>query len=347
MGSAQGKGSQDSYESFIEGGMDQWWRKSNSIKVLISGRSGTGKSTMVNAIIGHQIAKVGDKLDPETAEVTLYETFIEDIKVIVWDTPGLQDGTNKEKAYLDDIECKCKGQIDLFLYCISMKNQRLMAGGIDIESICKLTERLGKEIWKNAAIVLTRANTRIKYMKADNMEKDEDELNQIFFKELDEVWKSQIRKCLMEDVNLPHAVVANLPILPAGVVEEPFLIRDSPPWLNSLWMDCLIATKRDAQPALMKMNIQRLKKSCDIRSNEEFKELLQKEKIIIYDKATEIGKMLKAEEAGRAVGQRAADRVCKSQTFNRRLSLDIPGVRGYGIIFYDNGEIAGLHYTLN
>ena len=78
----------------------------------------------MNAILGKEVAKVGKTLNPQTSIVSSYEKEVDGIKVIVWDSPGLQDGLQNEDAYLRDIETKCKGKVDLFLYCVSMQNKR-------------------------------------------------------------------------------------------------------------------------------------------------------------------------------------------------------------------------------
>lgn len=40
------------------------------ITILLSGKTGAGKSHLVNALIGQNLAKEGDTLDPETFEVS-------------------------------------------------------------------------------------------------------------------------------------------------------------------------------------------------------------------------------------------------------------------------------------
>ncbi len=142
--------------------MDKWWHGSNSVSVFVSGKTGVGKSTLVNALLGEKVAKEGDTLDPETSEVKSFTKKIRGIDVTVWDSPGLQDGTENEDKYLKDIRKNCNGKIDLLLYCISMSATRSRS---DIESMNKLTKTLGPEIWENAVVIITGANSETRSEK--------------------------------------------------------------------------------------------------------------------------------------------------------------------------------------
>ena len=305
-------------KSFIEKAMDEWWRKSNQVNILITGKTGTGKSSLVNAILGKNIAVVGKSLDPETMDVTSFTTTIEGIEVQVWDSPGLQDGLNNEVAYLEDIEKNCKGKVDLFLYCISMENDRFVSGNRDIDAMCKLTAKLGKEIWEHAVLVLTCANKFIS-LKRSKMPKSEDMIDKlkVLFEDKLKEWRSTLKQCLIDEVRLSPEIAEKLPIVPTGKKGLPVFLKGMSPWLSKLWMESVLATRHTAQPALVKMNLQRLKFASDIHSEEEFHELLKKESIIIESRAGAIGKLVNAEEAATAVGVRSGIRAAIAHIIER------------------------------
>ena len=316
-------------QQYIDGNLNGWWRDSNSINILITGKTGTGKSSLVNAILGQDVAAVGHNLDPETSKVSSFSRVIEGINVTVWDSPGLQDGLSKEADYLNDIEACCKEKIDLFIYCVSMDNLRFTEGNRDLDAMRKLTAKLGKKIWSNAVFILTRANLFITGKRSILCDTDDinEQIRKIFEEKLEE-WKTEIKECLLEKINIPAEIVENMPILPAGMKGLPMLVKGYPNtiWLSKIWLGSLLVTKHHAQPALIKMNMSRLTKASDIHTAEEFHELLQKEKIIIEDSAIRIGREVHAEQAGRRVGRVSGEKACMAHLIEKIFS-NIPDVK--------------------
>lgn len=333
-------------EKFIETYMDQWWTGSNSIRVFITGKTGAGKSSLVNAIFDKTEAKVGETLRPETSKVCKYDIKMNGIKLSVWDSPGLQDGINDEEAYLNDIEKECKDKTDLFLYCIDMTEDRLVSGGHDIEAMCKLTKKLGIKIWDNAVIILTFANRYIIKLKQQCSNPAESELKTAFEEGL-EMWKRQIAQELRKNLSLEDEVLKHIPIVPSGKRGRPTFFEGYRPWLIDLWIESLLAMKKDAQPALLKMSVDRLKRKCDIKSEEAFQELLKKEYIIISDMAKELGSKLNANEAGLTVGEKCGARVTKTHSIKRKICL-IEGVLDVEVFFPEGSDkpcVLGLTYA--
>lgn len=83
------------------------------LDVMVTGVTGAGKSTTLNAFFQKTVAKVGDGVDPETMELDAYalNDFFR-----VWDTPELGDGVEKDKIHK-------KKLIDLLYKTYSVDNQ--------------------------------------------------------------------------------------------------------------------------------------------------------------------------------------------------------------------------------
>jgi predicted GTPase len=61
--------------------------KSHKVNILITGATGSGKSSTINAVFDMSIATVGHRADPETTEIQKYELK----NLVLWDSPGLGD----------------------------------------------------------------------------------------------------------------------------------------------------------------------------------------------------------------------------------------------------------------
>lgn len=82
-----------------------------SPKLMLYGCYNSGKSTLINALLGKEVAKVGDK--PETFDVTPYEFG----DYVIYDTPGLNAPTEHEEVTKEHYK-KC----ELVLFILSNEN---------------------------------------------------------------------------------------------------------------------------------------------------------------------------------------------------------------------------------
>lgn len=76
--------------------------KSEKVHVLITGATGCGKSSTINALFGVEVAKVGQGSNPETMEIARYDLG----NVVLFDSPGLGDGYDADLRHAKNITNK-------------------------------------------------------------------------------------------------------------------------------------------------------------------------------------------------------------------------------------------------
>ena len=233
--------------------------KADKINILISGVTGVGKSSLINALVGVKVAKEGDGPEPMTTEVTKYEAESNGVRIYVWDSPGLQDGTDQDDAYVADMKAKCSSY-DLVLYCSSLKSTRFPVKG-DKNSVEIFTNAFGNEFWSRAVYVLTYAN---------EIPPGKDKKNPVTLETRFPHFKQSIPKMLIEG-GVDETIANSVPVVPAGYIDEGSG-RNLPPicedWLNHLWYTAVSRMKFGGQFAMVKYSANRIKKDEDITQDD-------------------------------------------------------------------------------
>ena len=124
---------------------------------LLVGRTGVGKSSIINELIGEGVAPIGD-FEPQTMTVEEYKLPIENANFTVIDTPGLCDDLpeiGNDIEYIKKIKQKVK-HIDNILYVSPLNDTRIRSD--EIRGIETITKAFGEKIWENSVIVFTFAD---------------------------------------------------------------------------------------------------------------------------------------------------------------------------------------------
>ena len=222
-------------------------KRQNRLTILITGKTGVGKSRLVNALVGERVAEEGRSRDRCTDTVTSYRTKINGVDVVVWDSPGLQDGTCNERLYLQDMESKLSQGFDVMIYCISMTDTRFYEA--DKSAIRTLTKEFGSKLWENGVVALTFANLKTK---------DPDEESDLaYYLEETYLWEKAIDEFLA-NLNVDLLVRQQIPIVPTGNYKQ-LRLHECENWLSDLWIKCFNVMSISSGLAFFKINESRLK----------------------------------------------------------------------------------------
>ncbi|XP_035985802.1 GTPase IMAP family member 9-like [Fundulus heteroclitus] len=152
--------------------------RSNETKIVLLGKTGVGKSSLGNAILGDSLFK--EKSSP-TSETNMFNAESKDIngeRVTVIDTPGIFDNRLKEEDLKAEmIKCieHCSPCIHAFL--IVLKVDRYTDQ--EKEIIHKIKQYFPKEILKHAVVVFTHGDQLLEGQTIDEFVKKSKDLTEL------------------------------------------------------------------------------------------------------------------------------------------------------------------------
>jgi len=134
--------------------------KNKKVNLMITGATGCGKSSTINAMFNMDVAKVGIGVDPETMEIQKHELD----NLILWDSPGLGDGKEKDIQHskgiikkLNELDENNKPLIDLVLIILDGGSRDL---GTSYELINQvIIPNLGENAKDRILVAINKADT--------------------------------------------------------------------------------------------------------------------------------------------------------------------------------------------
>ena len=201
--------------------------------IMVVGETGTGKSSLINNLLGKNLAEEGHGVESKTAGVHKYEATVHDVPVVIYDTPGLGDSDGgKDAEHIKAIETALKTKdIQLIIYCQKLSENRMRRS-------------LTRTFQQYHAIEVDWARTIIALTFADSLpisvnEKRKEGFNegQYFDQKLEE-WKTKIRETLIKQVGLEQEVAESIKMRPVSAFTDDELPNDKD-WYVPLWLDIL------------------------------------------------------------------------------------------------------------
>lgn len=194
--------------------------------ILCAGSASVGKSTLLRNLMGVNQFSTESHLEyllkSDTSKISEKNFFKNGIQVTILEVSELND--IDDAGSLQEIKKKCAG-VDLFLYCIDStesKATRLLDDN--------LTNLLGMKLWKNAVVVLTKANVVVDGLRAREHGPGVD---------VEKLLRQKISDCKLrvhEELRksgLKKYIVKGVPVLPAGNLS--LSLPGHPFWLGKIF----------------------------------------------------------------------------------------------------------------
>lgn len=158
--------------------------RGRKVNIMLTGATGSGKSSTINALFNMEVAKVGVGVDPETDCIAKYELD----NLTIWDTPGLGDGVENDERITRDIIRKLNELGEDLNPLIDMVVVILDASSKDLRTSYDLINKvlipcLGEEAAKTRILIaLNQSDIAMKGNHWNNEKNEPDEILKEFLK---------------------------------------------------------------------------------------------------------------------------------------------------------------------
>jgi len=223
--------------------------KEQKVSILVTGATGCGKSSTINALFNANKAKVGQGSTPETMDISKYELE----NIVIYDSPGLGDGKEADLRHAKNIVAKLYEKdkngdmlIDLVLVILDGSTRDLGTSFELINSV--IVPNLGQDK-KRLLIAINQADMAMKGRGWDHIENKPTLELEAFLEEKISSTRSRIKEATDVDVE---------PIYYAAGYKDGD--KSQNPYNLSKLLLCILKSTKDEKRAVFAQDINKDKK---------------------------------------------------------------------------------------
>ena len=218
-------------------------KKPESLTIFVVGKTGVGKSSLINSLLGEDIARVSDGVHPANHEPIekCSGTFC-GVPTVFYDTRGLGDPKFDYRRLTKKMKETIAEHGDRYLIFICQRFIDRLDDSVELfaAAIAKQFRR-NYNIWKKSILVLTQANS-FKY-KHRPVSMEEEQISAIDAEKLKiliimQEWSINFKRCLIDN-GVPVEIIEGMPVCPAAIDEEEIALYES--WKEKLMEICIFA----------------------------------------------------------------------------------------------------------
>ena len=201
--------------------------------VLLVGETGTGKSTLINNLVGKDMVEVGNTFSSETDRIIKLEMEVEGVPVVLYDTPGLNDTRcDRDKEHLHEVKKVLDdAKIHLVIYCLKLTETRMRGS---LKHTFQEYSKIGVN-WEQAIIAFTFADV-LPVPSAERKKPDFD--IGTFFDAHVSQWHDRTAAMLEQTMGVDKKVARKMKFHPTTSNSDDKLVNGKE-WFVPLWLDVL------------------------------------------------------------------------------------------------------------
>ena len=200
------------------------------MKILVIGDCGSGKTALVNNLLGEEIAQ-----EQAPAILSTFQGMFQGVPVTVHETSGLEnpDAEGDSEFEEDMRSLLCGGKVDVIIYCLKATETRMRDSLINS---LRRYHNMGLD-WRKTVIALTFADV-LPIPRHVRQERPYDPAR--YFNERVAEWKQTLTQTLTSRIGVPIGLARELKVAPTtGDPAEELLNHEK--WFGQMWSNVVDA----------------------------------------------------------------------------------------------------------